>query len=573
MTRASCSQRLAGRLAVAIALALLAALALPSAFADQKSKPTARKPPRSGKPAEKPLPLPGITVTAFPGGATVTRGKKRLPGVKPGMVLEAGDVLKNAGQGNLDLRIGDQAVLRMKPNTTLRLSDLLKKVKQGEDTQDTLLRLDAGTILIRLRALKGQSRFIVDTPSATTAARGTAFLVEVDGQRTTVMVEEGRVAVALLKDPAKTLEVGGQQKVSLTDTLPAMPEPLTDEDKARLQELRDQALPVDAETEVLIRQLDGLLAAKKYAEAERLARHVVNRAWGQRNAVRAHARLLESLRQRTGSARGLPDQSNGMLTTLIAWGARSAPEGLTRQAWPARMTFVDQSFRDDPVARRWGLWGMTWMLGPGLEDTLAWLRLLEAAAGSDPVVREQCRFIAACRIFGQAPDPPLRPPGVRPTPEMLSQAEGWFEEIASDPQADQVDRIDAIEHLISRSASSSSRKKERRKNLELILSLAAPRTDAWGHFWSTFACAELNQPAQAEKSLQAMLADPDMRSPNGLYKPPAHAAAGHLAHYFQRARDAASERHWWQFVLDNASTAPNNWAVTEARQRLQVLSR
>ncbi len=247
------------------------------------------------------VPLRTITIIiAVPKDASVIRNTKRLTQVVRGVVLKEGDLIKSSAAGNIDIRIGDIGTVRLKPRTTLQLAQLLQKGKQPADSSSTRLKLNDGTLLVRLRALKGQSRFVIDTPSATAAARGTSFLVEQTNNTALVAVKEGQVAVARPRTPQQELLVGAEQKALIKEELPSAPQPITEIEQKRLQELDELTKALDSETDQLIAQVDALIGRKQYDQAESVAQFAQERAWSRKNAVRAAARILRVHRERDG---------------------------------------------------------------------------------------------------------------------------------------------------------------------------------------------------------------------------------------------------------------------------------
>ena len=194
-------------------------------------KPSAARPVRKTPPAD--------VVLAFPKGAQVLRNGKPVRGVRQGTALRPADVLKTGKTGNLDVRLASIASVRVKPGSTVRLSTLNKQpAKNDPNTRHTRLKLDRGTILVRLAKLKGKSRFIIDTPGAVTAARGTSFLVQTHKGVTTTVVEEGLVSVALARAPAKELLIGPQLEATVGRKLPAAPRLTSERSQRRLEEVR-----------------------------------------------------------------------------------------------------------------------------------------------------------------------------------------------------------------------------------------------------------------------------------------------------------------------------------------------
>ncbi len=222
-------------------------------------KPPPQKPIKA--PAAKTTPAPRLiklppyrsaTIVSFPAGARVVRQGKSLPGVKQGTRLQVGDMLLSGPRGYLDVRVGGQGTLRLKPNTKVGITTLLRQSKRDPNTIDNRFRLDVGTALVKLRSLKGQSRFILDTPAATTAARGTAFIVRANAQRATLLVDSGVVSVlkplmqvSLKTEARQELDVGPQQKATVerAQPLPAAPQPVTGQERQQLAEVRQLPLP------------------------------------------------------------------------------------------------------------------------------------------------------------------------------------------------------------------------------------------------------------------------------------------------------------------------------------------
>ena len=118
---------------------------------------------------------------AVPEGARLLREGNSLPGLESGTRLLDGDRLQNPGPGDLDARIGDLALVRLKPGSSLRLDLLLKPVEGDPDETETRLRLESGALLVRLRALRGRTRFLVETPGAVLVREAGGVVNEIDG--------------------------------------------------------------------------------------------------------------------------------------------------------------------------------------------------------------------------------------------------------------------------------------------------------------------------------------------------------------------------------------------------------
>jgi hypothetical protein len=178
-----------------------------------------------------------------PGDAALLRAGKVVKPLKKGAVIKSGDVLRT-GKTGVDIRFGSGAVVRVKPRTRVRFPTVLRQSKNDPLTVDTRLNLDEGTVLARLERLLGKSRFVIVTPRAVTAVRGTAYLVDAGRDRTQVLVDQGAVTVKLQEDAPRELLVAAREKAAVVgDRLPERPAPLTDKDELRVRELRQLALP------------------------------------------------------------------------------------------------------------------------------------------------------------------------------------------------------------------------------------------------------------------------------------------------------------------------------------------
>jgi formylglycine-generating enzyme required for sulfatase activity len=165
-------------------------------------------------------------------------------------------VISGAPKGNLDIYVGSVAAVRAKPNTQL----ILQKVEKTKDSSEVRIKLEKGSLLTRLRKLTGQSRFILETPGAVAAARGTAYLTSYDNNITNVLVAEGTVAVSLVETPTQELMVGESQKVEVDKILPAAATNVTKLDAGIVKELLAVALPPSPEPklgEISINPKDG----------------------------------------------------------------------------------------------------------------------------------------------------------------------------------------------------------------------------------------------------------------------------------------------------------------------------
>jgi hypothetical protein len=133
-------------------------------------------------------------VISFPQGSTVVRRGKNLTPVDAGTMLCVGDIIQAGKIGNLDVYIASKAIVRVKPESRMRIQE----IKTASKVTSIRLKLEKGSMLTRIKALLGQSKFVLETPGAIAAARGTAFMVSYINGKTDVLVLEGKVGVSLV---------------------------------------------------------------------------------------------------------------------------------------------------------------------------------------------------------------------------------------------------------------------------------------------------------------------------------------------------------------------------------------
>lgn len=134
-------------------------------------------------------------VVAVRGDAQSQTLAGRATPVTAGMSLGSGAVVKTSPEATLSLQFADGSRLLLLGDSELLLERLTRLGRSG--IADTRLRLQRGRIGNDVRHLRGPAaNFIVDTPSASSAVRGTRFRVEADTTGTQTEVLEGRVAVS-----------------------------------------------------------------------------------------------------------------------------------------------------------------------------------------------------------------------------------------------------------------------------------------------------------------------------------------------------------------------------------------
>ena len=107
----------------------------------------------------------------------------------------AGTTVKTGPVGTLTLNWIDGTRIRVGANAIMTV--LKCQINRNTQAETSLFRLDAGEILVRVRKLlSGQSKFEIQTPTATAGVRGTIFAVRVGPEgKTEIEVIEGQVKV------------------------------------------------------------------------------------------------------------------------------------------------------------------------------------------------------------------------------------------------------------------------------------------------------------------------------------------------------------------------------------------
>lgn len=181
-------------------------------------------------------------VIALEGEAVARTPAGQESSVTSGMSLGSGASLKTSPDASLSLQFADGSRLQLLGDSELLLDRLTRFGRSG--MADTRLRLQRGRIGNDVRRLRGPAaNFIVETPTASSAVRGTTFRVEAGEAYSQTEVLEGRVSVnaprqrgALLRPGFGAVVAAGQAAVS---PLPLLPAP----DLSRIPPMSQSARP------------------------------------------------------------------------------------------------------------------------------------------------------------------------------------------------------------------------------------------------------------------------------------------------------------------------------------------
>lgn len=136
--------------------------------------------------AEKPVNDKAIIVFSI-GKVTITKGKNTIPAsIKA--TINKDDIIKTGDNSFLTLQVGETAIVKVNPNTKVAMRSLLNKEEES-------LYLEQGKVLSKVKKLSKDSGFIIKTPTAIAAVRGTEFSVNYEYGESTTAVKKGKVLV------------------------------------------------------------------------------------------------------------------------------------------------------------------------------------------------------------------------------------------------------------------------------------------------------------------------------------------------------------------------------------------
>lgn len=160
-------------------------------------------------------------VVALVGKATAVTSAGAERPVSEGMELGTGSRLLTALGASLSLQFADGSRLRLRESSELILDRLTRYGRTG--MVDTRLRLQRGRIGNEVSHLRGPgAQFIVDTPTASSAVRGTRFRIHTGERGTQAEVLDGRVAVTA-GQRATLLKPGFGTRAQAGDADPLLP--------------------------------------------------------------------------------------------------------------------------------------------------------------------------------------------------------------------------------------------------------------------------------------------------------------------------------------------------------------
>ncbi|MBW7857426.1 MAG: FecR domain-containing protein [Leptonema sp. (in: Bacteria)] len=179
----------------------------------------------------------GAILTAISGTVTLTKGEVRNT-ISPDQlyskeaIFSNGMILETGKDSKVDLQFQTGTQLRVGPSSKIKLENA--SILSGENFSQTLIRIDSGSLYAKVNKLEKGSSMALVTPTAIASVRGTDFLTKVEQGQSTVLVEDGAVAVSDDQSTQEEVVEGGNKaKVEGNDVNVA---PLDEDDKKELQE-------------------------------------------------------------------------------------------------------------------------------------------------------------------------------------------------------------------------------------------------------------------------------------------------------------------------------------------------
>lgn len=135
--------------------------------------------------AQETLEAKQATITKIEGEVLMRLAGGPWQPAEKGTILREKDELKTGADAHAEVVLDNGKVGRvdMDAKSYLRVHTLKQEKESGDRT--TLLDLAIGKVLIHAEKLKGNSKFEVRTPTATTGVRGTVFEVAVEPKEKT----------------------------------------------------------------------------------------------------------------------------------------------------------------------------------------------------------------------------------------------------------------------------------------------------------------------------------------------------------------------------------------------------
>ena len=143
------------------------------------------------------------------------------------MLVSEGDWIRTRNRSSVEIRHDDGTVIRLRPNSKAMISLAGQTKSERGDVRITQVKLESGSMIAKVnKLLQRESRFEIETPTATSFVRGTELRVKVEDQGSTRLeVLEGAVDFGAAD---QNISVGGNfgSLVDVAGNTPASPHAL-----------------------------------------------------------------------------------------------------------------------------------------------------------------------------------------------------------------------------------------------------------------------------------------------------------------------------------------------------------
>jgi len=137
-------------------------------------------------------------ITFIKGHVTLEGSSKKKSKAMLGGHVATGDTLKTGNSGTATIQIGETAVIKVEPKTTLEFTKII-------ESDIITLTNRRGRVFSRIQKLGIGEDFNISTPTVTAGVRGTEFMSSFDGKQSRFIVREGKVALGRTPPPGQEI--------------------------------------------------------------------------------------------------------------------------------------------------------------------------------------------------------------------------------------------------------------------------------------------------------------------------------------------------------------------------------
>jgi hypothetical protein len=149
---------------------------------------------------DKPVtPVSQGVVMFINGKADITHIDGTTNELKQSDVLRKGDSLKTSLMSYVIIQFGNDIIMRIQEDTSIEIKRLLENAQ-------TELSLKNGQIISHVRKLTKEDNFVIETPTAVAAVRGTQYSISYYPSRSVLAVKDGKVQLIMKNEKLKEKE-------------------------------------------------------------------------------------------------------------------------------------------------------------------------------------------------------------------------------------------------------------------------------------------------------------------------------------------------------------------------------